>query len=73
MRTSYTLSRDAAYGSSTKFTQKIQAVISGALSWNKLEPEYTKIYEDAYTEQQIDDILAFYKSPTGQVMVEKIR
>jgi uncharacterized protein len=50
---------------------KVMKILSGALSWDSLEPEYAKIYADAYTEQQIDDLLAFYKSPTGQVMVEK--
>jgi uncharacterized protein len=53
------------------FTDKVSVVISQALSWDSLEPEYAKIYADNYTEQQIDDLIAFYKSPTGQVMVEK--
>ena len=54
-----------------QLTDKVRKIVSGALSWDNLEPEYAKIYADAYTEQQIDDILAFYKSPTGQAMVEK--
>jgi hypothetical protein len=41
------------------------------VAWEKLEPDYTKLYTDAYTEQQLDDLLAFYKSPTGQAVVEK--
>jgi uncharacterized protein len=53
------------------FDDRLSAIISTALSWEKLEPEYTKLYADAYTEQQIDDLIAFYKSPTGQVLVEK--
>lgn len=32
---------------------------------------FTKLYADTFTEQQIDDLLAFYRSPTGQVIVEK--
>ena len=54
-----------------EFTDKIQNLVFSAVSWDKLEPQYTKIYADAYSEQQLDDILAFYKSPTGQAMVEK--
>lgn len=54
-----------------EFSDKIQQVVFSAVSWEKLEPEYTKIYADQYTEQQIDDILAFYKSPSGQAMVQK--
>ncbi|MGB0125504.1 MAG: DUF2059 domain-containing protein, partial [Silvibacterium sp.] len=54
-----------------ELTKKAETIISNALSWDKLEPEYEKLYAAAYTEPQLDDILAFYKSPTGQVMVEK--
>jgi hypothetical protein len=54
-----------------QFSEKVKKIVSDALSWDKLEPEYAKLYADAYTEEQIDDILTFYKSPTGQAMVEK--
>ncbi len=54
-----------------QFKDKIAKVVEGALSWDNLEPEYAKLYASAYTEQQIDDILVFYKSPTGQAMIEK--
>jgi hypothetical protein len=56
---------------SDELSQKVMKIISDAMSWDKLEPAYAKLYMDAYTEAQIDDIVAFYKSPTGQVMVEK--
>ena len=55
-----------------QFTQKLSKIIADTLNWNDLEPQFTKLYADAYTEQQIDDLLAFYKSPTGQAMVEKL-
>lgn len=54
-----------------QFSTKADKVIFDALSWNNLEPEYAKLYAAAYTEQQIDDILTFYRSPTGQAVVEK--
>jgi uncharacterized protein len=50
---------------------KVDNLIVNALSWNNLEPEYAKLYAAAYTEQQIDDIVAFYSSPTGQAVAEK--
>jgi uncharacterized protein len=50
---------------------KISAVLANTVGWDKLEPEYTRMYAAAFTEQQMDDILAFYKSPTGQAMIEK--
>ena len=54
-----------------EFANKVAAVVFDSMSWDKLEPEFAKLYADAFTEQQLDDIVAFYKSPTGQAMVEK--
>lgn len=54
-----------------EFSDKVSAVLSKAVGWNSLEPEYAKLYTETYTEQQIDDLLTFYRSPTGRVMVEK--
>lgn len=54
-----------------KLSAKMDDIITNALSWNSLEPDYEKIYAAAYTEQQLDDMLTFYNSPTGQAVVEK--
>lgn len=54
-----------------ELSKKIQKLLFDGLGWNSLEPDYAKLYEAAYTEDQIDGILAFYKSPSGQAMVEK--
>lgn len=51
------------------FQSKVEAVVRMALSWDQLRPQYLKLYSDAFTEEQLDDLLAFYKSPTGQAMV----
>ena len=54
-----------------EFSTKVQKLIADGLSWKSLEPSYAKLYEAIYTEDEIDGILAFYKSPSGQAMVEK--
>jgi hypothetical protein len=54
-----------------EFSVKVQKLIADGLGWKNLEPDYAKLYEDTYTEDEIDGILAFYKSPSGQAMVEK--
>ena len=54
-----------------ELSDKVSAILSKAVGWSSLEPEYAKLYTETYTEQQIDDLLAFYRSPTGRVMVEK--
>ncbi len=50
---------------------KLFPILSSALSWENVEPDYIKLYANAFTEKQIDDMIAFYKSPTGQAFAEK--
>jgi uncharacterized protein len=54
-----------------EFSAKVRQLVNRTMGWQALEPQYAKLYADAYTEQQLDDLIAFYKSPTGQVMVER--
>lgn len=53
------------------FVDKMTAVITEWMSWENLKPAYTQAYAEAYTEAELDDIIAFYKSPGGQAMVNK--
>ena len=53
------------------FDNKVADVVSDALSWEKLKPGYVKIYMDAFSEEDLDGIIAFYKSRAGQAMVSK--
>lgn len=46
-------------------------LIEDQMSWKSLEPTYVDIYVRNFSENQIDDLIAFYKSPTGQAMLEK--
>jgi len=48
---------------------KLAAILTKALSWEKLKPAYVKLYASAYTEEELDGIVAFYKSPAGQALV----
>lgn len=48
---------------------KVATVLRSALGWEHLRPQYIKLYAEAFTEEQLDALLAFYKSPAGQAMV----
>ena len=39
---------------------------------NKIKPELAKVYTGTYTEEEIDGILAFYKSPAGKAFLQKM-
>src|SRR4051812_10125941 len=42
---------------------KIAKLLYSALSWDQIKADYVKLYNDAYTEEELDGMIAFYKSP----------
>jgi hypothetical protein len=46
-------------------------VVDQQFGWPVLEPAFLRLYSDAYSESDLDGILAFYKSPAGQAMLAK--
>jgi hypothetical protein len=54
------------------FQKKVFALIETQMSWKNLEPDYIELYAKNFTDEQLDGIIAFYKSPAGVAMVEKL-
>jgi uncharacterized protein len=54
------------------FQKRVFQLIESQMGWKSLEPEYVDIYAKNFTDEQLDVILAFYKSPTGVALVEKL-
>jgi uncharacterized protein len=52
--------------------QKVLQLLQDSLSWEKLKPKMIEIYAATFTEEEIDGILNFYKSPAGQAMLQKM-
>jgi hypothetical protein len=50
--------------------EKIVAVMTASL--NKAKPALAKVYTDTYTEEELDAILTFYKSPAGKALIQKM-
>ncbi len=42
------------------------------LSWEKMKDMYTSLYVEAFTEQEINELVKFYQSPLGQKMLKKM-
>lgn len=53
------------------FQKRVAALVSEKVGWKALEPDFVDLYATTYTEEELDGILAFYKSPVGQKMLEK--
>jgi hypothetical protein len=56
---------------SQDYYKALYALIASKYDWTKLEPAYEQIYVTLYSEEELDGILAFYKSPVGQTMLAK--
>ena len=48
------------------------ALISEDFSWNVMEPLYVKVYQETFSQSEIDGMVSFYSSPTGQAVVDKL-
>ncbi|HLP06698.1 MAG TPA: DUF2059 domain-containing protein [Opitutaceae bacterium] len=55
-----------------KYKAKSVAIMHEELAWTKLEPLYTRIYRESLTQEEVDGIIAIYKTPAGQAMVKKL-
>lgn len=53
------------------FQQRVLGLVNDKLGWKALEPDFISLYASTYTEEELDGILAFYKSPVGQKMIDK--
>jgi hypothetical protein len=51
--------------------EKILQTVDAQVGWRVLEPQYVRLYSDTYTEEEINGIVAFYKTPAGAAMIAK--
>jgi len=42
------------------------------LSWEQMEPMYLEIYQKSFTQEEVDGLLSFYKSPAGVASIKKM-
>lgn len=66
-----TARQEPAGADKTAIEQQVSQILSQQMNWDKLKPQYVKVYADTYTEEELDGILAFFKSPAGQAWFAK--
>jgi uncharacterized protein len=42
------------------------------INWDNLRPLMLEVYRNTFTQHEVDDMLGFYRSPTGQAVVSKL-
>jgi uncharacterized protein len=52
--------------------QKMMAMIADRMSWDKFKRAVLKIYVETYSDEDMDGIIAFYKTPAGRSLIEKM-
>jgi uncharacterized protein len=51
---------------------EMMAAMKELVDWNKLEPMYVRVYQKTFTQQEVDGMVSFYKTPTGQALLNKM-
>lgn len=51
---------------------RLLAQIQDRFSWDKMKPEYVRLYDEVYSDAEITGILAFYESPAGQAYLTRM-
>jgi uncharacterized protein len=55
-----------------KHMKRSTQVMREEITWAKLKPEITAAYVSVFTEDELKQLIAFYNSPIGKKMVEKM-
>jgi len=51
---------------------EMMAAVREVLDWKKLEPMYVRVYQKTFTQEEVDGLIGFYKTPTGQALLTKM-
>jgi uncharacterized protein len=52
--------------------QAAEDMVKELLTWDSMESLYLKVYEDTFTQEEIDAMTAFYSSPAGRAVIAKM-
>ncbi len=55
-----------------RYAGKMKEFLAQELSWERMEPAMIEIYTRVYTEEELEELNAFYASPTGRKMIERM-
>ena len=55
-----------------KYTKKLVAIMKEDLNWDTMKGPMIDLYLKHYSEKEIKDMVAFYRSDSGQSMIKKM-
>ncbi|HEY2779791.1 MAG TPA: DUF2059 domain-containing protein [Steroidobacteraceae bacterium] len=51
---------------------KMSAVVTDMMNWNDLLPMYLRTFRASFSQDEIDGVIKFYRSPAGRAYVKKL-
>lgn len=51
---------------------QMSKLLGEELSWPRLKPEFVALYRETLSQQEVDGMAAFYETPIGQAMLDKM-
>lgn len=60
------LSTESAREHRETMVKELRETLDEKLSWERMKPEYVRLYASLYTEDELRQLAAFYESPIGQ-------
>lgn len=55
-----------------KMKKHMVALLGDELGWKRFKPMTVRLYKETFTEEELQGILKFYKTPAGQAMIRKM-
>ncbi len=52
--------------------KQLMDLLRRKLAWDKMKPLYVRIYSESFSEEEVSAIIAFYTTPAGKSMLEKL-
>lgn len=55
-----------------KFQKRLMGIMRDELTFDKVKDIYVRVYRETFTQEEVNGLIAFYKSPAGKAYVEKV-
>ena len=50
---------------------RVNALMLEQMSWARLKPGFARIYAEAFSQEEVDGLIAFYQGPIGSALISK--
>lgn len=55
-----------------RFEDQMFDLMADRMNWEKMKPKFAVIYDETFSKQELADIVAFYKTSSGQSLLQKM-